>query len=78
MARTETGIVTSTKMQKTVVISVERKFRHPKYQKIVIRHKKIKAHNEKEGIKEGDMVQIRETKPYSKEVHFEVVGKVQG
>ena len=77
MPRTETGVVTSTKMQKTIVISVLRKFRHPKYQKVVIRHRKFKAHNELADIKEGDMVTIRECRPYSKQTHFEVVEKVQ-
>lgn len=77
MARTETGTVTSTKMQKTVVVSVQRKFRHPVYKKVVIRHKKFKAHNELEDVKVGDTVRIKESRPYSKETHFEVVAKIK-
>ena len=77
MAKTEIGIVTSARMQKTVVVSVVRKFRHPIYQKVVIRHRKFKAHNENADIKEGDMVTIRECRPYSKDTHFEVVERIQ-
>ena len=77
MVRTEIGTVVSTKMQKTVVVSVLRKFRHPEYQKVIVRHKKFKAHNEKTDIKEGDLVRIRETRPYSKDTHFEVVEKIE-
>lgn len=76
MIKTETGTVTSTKMQKTVVVSVLRKFRHAVYQKVITRHRKFKAHNELPDIKEGDTVRIRESRPYSKETHFEVVEKI--
>lgn len=75
MAKEITGTVVSTKMQKTIVISVERKLRHPVYQKVITRHQKIKAHNELEGIQEGDMVTIAETRPISKDKHFIVVRK---
>lgn len=76
MAKIFIGKVVSTKMQKTAVVKVERKFRHPFYRKIIVRHKKYKAHNEKIDLKEGDMVKIRESRPISKEKHFIVVGKV--
>lgn len=76
MIKTETGTVTSIKMQKTVVVSVVRKFRHAVYQKVITRHRKFKAHNELADIKEGDVVRIRESRPYSKETHFEVVEKI--
>lgn len=75
MAKILTGIVVSTKMEKTVVVSVERKFQHPRYRKIIKTHKKYKAHNEKNDIKEGDTVKIKETKPISKEIHFVVIEK---
>lgn len=75
MAKELTGIVVSTKMQKTVVVSVERKLRHPVYQKVITRHQKMKAHNELEGIQEGDIVTIAESRPISKEKHFIVIRK---
>ncbi len=76
MPKVFTGVVVSTKMQKTVVVRVERKFRHPLYKKVVKKHKKFKAHNEKFDLKEGDIVKIRETRPISKEKHFEVIEKL--
>jgi len=71
-----TGTVVSTKMQKTVVVKVERKFRHPLYEKVITRHKKYKAHNENFDLKEGDIVKIIETRPISKEKHFKVIEKL--
>lgn len=76
MAQTMIGKVVSTKMEKTVVVSVERKFRHPKYQKVIKRHKRFKAHNEVKGVKMDDYVTIRETKPVSKDIKFMVVEKL--
>lgn len=76
MSKTFTGIVTSTRMKNTIVVQVERRFRHAKYGKVLTKHKKYHAHNEKNDIKEGDMVKIAETKPISKTVHFIVVEKV--
>lgn len=73
MAKILIGKVISTKMNKTIVVTVERKFRHALYHKVIIRNKKYKAHNENPKIKVGDMVQIRETKPISKEKHFIVI-----
>jgi small subunit ribosomal protein S17 len=63
-------------MQKTVVVKVERKFRHPLYRKIIIRHKKYKAHNEKLELVIGDKVKIEETRPISKDKHFNVIEKL--
>lgn len=73
MAKIFNGKVISAKMNKTIVVSVERKFRHPVYKKVIIRHKKYKVHNEDKKVKVGDMVNIMETKPISKEKHFIVV-----
>lgn len=70
------GKVVSTKMKKTVVVEVERVFSHPKYRKVVKRHKKYKAHNENIDLKVGDLVEIVETRPISKDKHFEVVRKI--
>jgi len=77
MAKVFKGRVVSTKMQKTVVVKVERVFRHPLYKKVVRRHKKYKAHNEKIDLKIGDIVKIKETRPISKDKHFIVIGKIE-
>jgi small subunit ribosomal protein S17 len=75
MNNTQTGTVTSIGMQKTVTVVVEHQFRHPLYKKAVRRHGKFAVHNEIAGIKVGDKVQIRETKPISRRKHFIVVAK---
>lgn len=77
MKKTLIGKVVSTKMTKTVVVMVERKFRHAVYHKVIIRHKKFKAHNEKLNLQLGDMVKIEETKPISKDKHFIVIEKLK-
>jgi len=77
MKKTLIGKVVSTKMIKTVVVLVERKFRHAVYHKVIIRHKKFKAHNEKLNLQLGDLVKIQETKPISKDKHFIVIGKIK-
>ncbi|EKE14704.1 MAG: hypothetical protein ACD_12C00330G0001, partial [uncultured bacterium] len=73
MKKTLIGKVVSTKMINTVVVLVERKFRHSVYHKVIIRHKKFKAHNEKLQLQIGDVVKIEETKPNSKDKHFKVI-----
>ena len=60
------GIVTSDKMDKSIVVSVERKVKHPKYGKFVKNTTKFVAHDEKNECGEGDVVKIMETKPISK------------
>ncbi|KKP36308.1 MAG: 30S ribosomal protein S17 [Candidatus Roizmanbacteria bacterium GW2011_GWA2_32_13] len=77
MKKTLIGKVVSTKMTKTVVVEVERKFRHPIYHKVIIRHKKYKVHNEKLNLRLGDLVKIEETKPISKDKHFMVIKKLK-
>lgn len=76
MKKTLIGKVVSTKMAKTVVVMVERKFRHAVYHKVIIRHKRFKTHNEKLDLKLGDMVKIEETRPISKDKHFIVIEKI--
>lgn len=66
------GIVVSNKMQKTVVVKVERTIRHPRYEKVITRSKKYYAHDEN-GHKEGDTVEIVETRPMSKLKRWRVV-----
>lgn len=77
MAKIFTGRVTSTKMQKTVIVQVERKMRHSLYQKVITRHKKYKAHNEDLDLHEGDIVEIKETRPLSKDKYFMVTKKLK-
>ena len=76
MAKILMGTVVSTKMKKTVVVLVERKLRHPLYEKVIKRRKKYKAHNEDFDLKEGDQVKIVETRPISKDKHFRVLEKL--
>ena len=76
MKKTLIGKIVSTKMTKTVVVLVERKLRHPVYHKVIIRHKKFKAHNEELNLQLGDLVKIEETKPISKDKHFKVIEKI--
>lgn len=60
------GVVVSDKMQKTIVVEIERQIRHPVYKKVIRRSKKYKAHDEAETAKQGDTVQIVEHNPISK------------
>ena len=65
--RTEkVGIVTSTKMNKTIVVSVEMRKAHPKYKRVVKSNKKFYAHDEQNSARVGDQVRIRESRPLSK------------
>lgn len=67
------GTVVSAKMPKTVVVSVERSFRHPRYQKIVRTRKKYLAHDADEVCREGDVVRIRESRPLSRRKRWRVI-----
>ena len=69
------GVVVSDKMDKTVVVSVERRLMHPIYKKFIRRSKKYAAHDESNGAKVGDVVKIRECRPISKSKRWEVVGE---
>jgi len=69
------GVVTSDKMDKTVTVQVERRFKHPLYGKFIKRTKKYAAHDETNSCKEGDIVQIQETRPLSKRKSWEVINK---
>lgn len=67
------GVVVSDKMQKTVVVEVTRFVEHKKYGKRIKKTKKYKAHDENNVKKIGDIVEIEETKPMSKDKHFKVI-----
>lgn len=71
--RTLRGTVVSTKMQDTIAVAVERYVMHPKYKKFMRRTKKFLVHDKGNTAKEGDVVEIRETRPISKRKHFELV-----
>lgn len=67
------GVVVSDRMDKTVVVRVESTFRHLLYKKPVRRHKKYKAHDERNECRVGDRVRIMETRPLSREKRWRVV-----
>ena len=69
--RRMTGVVTSNKMQKTVVVEITRSYRHPLYKKVVHHSKRVKAHDEV-GCQIGDKVQIVETRPLSRDKRWVV------
>ena len=74
--RRMTGVVTSNKMTKTVVVEITRKFRHPLYQKVVYSSKHVKAHDEI-GCQIGDEVQIVESRPLSRDKRWVVESVVK-
>ncbi len=71
--KSRTGFVVSDKMNKTVVVAVERLFKHPLYKKTIKRLSRFKAHDEENTCKTGDRVEIIETKPISKDKRWRVV-----
>ncbi len=71
------GEVVSDKMDKTIVVRVDRRFRHPLYKKVMTRSKKLYAHDAEGKAKTGDVVKIRETRPLSKLKRWELVEVVR-
>jgi len=71
------GVVTSDKMQKSIVVAVERKVKHPKYGKFVKKTTKFVAHDENNDCNEGDTVRIMETRPLSKNKNWRLVDIVE-
>jgi small subunit ribosomal protein S17 len=69
------GVVVSDKMDKTIVVSVSRFIKHPKYGKFYSKSKKYKAHDAENKYKIGDKVEIIETRPISKDKKFKVIIK---
>ncbi len=74
--RVLTGVIVSDKGDKTVVVNVERKVKHPLYGKIIRRSKKYHAHDEGNEYREGETVRIEETAPMSKLKNWKVVERV--
>ncbi len=76
-ARTLAGRVVSDKMDKTITVLVERRVRHPVYGKIVTKSTKIKAHDEANECREGDLVAIAETRPLSRTKSWRLVEVIE-
>ncbi len=77
LRRSRLGVVVSDKMDKTVVVAVERKVQHPLYGKIMSKTVKFKAHDEKNECSVGDRVRIMETRPISKDKRWRVTEIVE-
>lgn len=75
--KSRTGVVVSNKMDKTVVVAVERRLRHPVYGKVVRKTPHFYAHDAKGECQQGDMVRIEETRPLSKLKRWRVVEVVK-
>ena len=71
--KTRTGLVVSDKMEKTVVVAIERRVAHPVYGKMITRTTRLKAHDEENSAKVGDTVRIVETRPLSKDKRWRLV-----
>ena len=70
--KTREGVVVSDKMTKTRVVLIERVYRHPRYERVVRRTKRLKAHDETNASKMGDRVLLEETRPLSKEKRWRI------
>jgi small subunit ribosomal protein S17 len=77
MRKQRIGIVTSNKMEKSIVISVERRVKHPMYGKFIKKTKKFMAHDEQNTCKIGDIVRIMETRPLSKNKCWRLVDIIE-
>ena len=75
--KSRTGLVVSDKMDKTVVVAIERRVPHPIYGKMITRTQRVKAHDEENSAKVGDTVRIAETRPLSKDKRWRVVEIVE-
>jgi len=70
--KTKEGVVVSDKMTKTRVVRIERVYRHPRYERVITRSKRLKAHDETNATRVGDRVLIEETRPMSKEKRWRI------
>lgn len=73
LRKTRVGIVISDKMDKTIVVAVEQRYKHPLYKKYILRTTKFKAHDEKNECGIGDKVEIMETRRLSKDKNWRLV-----
>jgi small subunit ribosomal protein S17 len=76
--KTREGVVVSDKMTKTRVVVIERVFRHPRYERVITRSKRLKAHDEQNASKVGDRVLLEETRPLSKEKRWRILQVLAG
>ncbi len=77
LRKEKTGVVTSNKMEKSIVVAVMRKVKHPKYGKFVNKTSTFVAHDEKNECSIGDTVRIMETRPLSKTKNWRLVAVVE-
>ena len=77
LRKERTGVVLSNKMEKSIIIAVKRKVKHPIYGKFVNKTTKLMAHDEKNESKQGDVVRIMETRPMSKDKRWVIVNIVK-
>ncbi len=75
--KTRVGLVTSDKMDKTIVVTIRNRYKHPLYGKIVSHTKKFKAHDEENACGIGDTVRIMETRPLSRDKRWRLVEIIQ-
>ena len=75
--KTRTGVVVSDKMEKTIVVAIEDRVRHPLYKKIIKRTYKLKAHDENNECAIGDKVKVMETRPLSRDKRWRLVEIVE-
>ena len=75
--KTRVGTVTSDKMDKTIVVTIRNRYKHPLYGKIVSHTKKFKAHDEENACGIGDIVRIMETRPLSRDKRWRLVEIIQ-
>lgn len=75
--KVKVGLVVSNKMEKSIVVAVDRKLKHPKYGKFMKKTTKFMAHDEKNECNEGDTVKIMETRPLSKQKRWRLVEVVE-
>jgi small subunit ribosomal protein S17 len=73
MRKVRQGVVVSTKMDKTIVVELERRYPHPRYERIVRRNSKIMVHDENGEAGAGDVVRVMETRPLSKNKRWRLV-----
>lgn len=77
LRKVRTGKVASNKMDKTIVVAIEERVKHPLYKKVVKRTYKLKAHDEKNECNIGDTVRVMETRPLSREKRWRLVEIVE-
>lgn len=77
LRKEKTGVVTSDKMEKSIVVSIERRIKHPIYGKFIKKTNKFMAHDEKNEAHIGDTVRIMETRPLSKNKNWRLVSVVE-